>query len=80
MKLTSTTIPWRRPRYTVSALMLLRRIARRYPLTLGVAIGTFCAHGTCDKPPPPVCLVVDGPATVVTGPSVDIRLPLRLLP
>jgi len=79
MKLTSATIcpgcDHRRPRYKgwnwcarpthLSALMLLRRIARTYPLTLGVAIGTFCAHGACDKPPPPVCIVIDGPAQVL---------------
>jgi len=65
MKLTSVHVRWRRPSYSVSALMLLRRIVRTYPLTLGVAIGTVAAHGGCDKPPPPVCIVIDGPAQVL---------------
>jgi len=67
VKLTSTAVRWRRPSYSVSALMLLRRMWRGSPLTWALRWLLAAALGAWVGSPgqkPPLCIVVAGPATV----------------
>lgn len=60
--ITPATFRWRQPSRAVSALMLFRRVVRRWPFITGFVVGlnVGIVRG-CDPKPAPGCIVLAGP-------------------
>ena len=59
--MTSVHFRWRKPRYSVSALMLMRRTLRQWPMVVGIIlIGIAIGASVPRTPTGPICSITAG--------------------